>query len=818
MICVFVLQFVSLCHASFQTLQDIQQYAQHMPEYPKSDNTNWLQPDFTTFYTEHFSTSLLDRIGLFLGVKKKPMWQASDFQALLLDLIGYREQNGFSGRHIMHITPKPGDRFVIWGDLQGAFHSLTRDLVELERRGILNNNLEIVHPQFSFIFNGNVINRSPYILETLTVVMQLMKNNPDRVFYIRGKGEDRETWYTLGTKEELKAKIESRTSKTIPLDAEIKRFFNTLPLALYLIAGQTEETVKVVRISNYAASTNEIDEGKVSDFFELMHDKRPTVHKIFDRKKSTKKVEIVATIKGEDRSWSYTKTTGLTHLGFESGGIAWSLLSAPTSAYRKVYDFFWDAFSILKVEEQLADWTLTLYNQDVRDKLGFNKSAEFNVVTGFEVAEKKEEEQHLDQVAMLQNKLRDLETELQRFKVSCPVQKTITVTKSITPSSDQEELEPVIAGKHAESMSVRPRRIILGSTGDEKKGLKGFTYAIHEGSRMAFNEINKQGGFRGRKIELVNFDDSYDPNMARKNILRFLNDIGVDLIFNPIGSQNIIQYIDLIKDGKILVLFPQTGTLAIRDSELKYVINFHASYYQEAEVLTRYAVEKTSLRRFAILYQNDSYGIPPRDGALKELQRQGIPEDQVLQIGYNRDDVNIIRQAEDLQKFAPEGIFFFCTPVWAKSLIRHLNAGYFVGKQCFAISQLSTNDFIDFMEKDNGLSFIFTAQTPSPQDSTLPIVKEFRDLAQTYGLEIDVSSLEGYIDAQLFLLLLNKIPEDDPITKEAIIAAAHSIKSEDFKGLQLHYNSQTNAINDTVWLSTQKDENWASVDPAAEGL
>jgi len=807
---------LSVHGVGFQTLQDMQHYASRMPEYPDIDNTNWLQPDFSSFYSK-YTTSWLDSILTFLKFKERPIWSARYFKKVLLELIERREKDGYTGRHIIHITPKPGDRFIIWGDIQGAFHSLVRDLIELERRGIINNNLEIVQPYFSFIFNGNVVDRSPYILETLTVVIQLMKKNPYHVFYIRGMDEDKENWYDFGTKVELQAKAGAVSSEDPPLNTEMKRFFNTLPLALYLIADRKKDSIEVVRITNLVGETDEVDENQVGGFFETLDASRPVIYKLFDRKPTTKKIEIVGVIKGEDRTHHYTQTKGLVRLNFQEGGIAWSLLSSPTSTYRNLYNFFWDAFSLLRVKEYLDDWTISLYSQDVRDLLGFAKAEKFSFRTGFQYKKEQTTEFHQDKVDVLQQKLKGLEKDLEKYSTRCPVIQEDQKKKNGTPESVSIDKVPIQEDKKAD-VSIRPERIVLGFTGDLEKGIKGYTYSMIAGSKLFFDAVlNDEGGVRGKEVDLVTLNDNYEPDLARQNILRFMNEVGVDIIFNPLGSPTIMQYVDLIKEEKVAVLFPHAGTLAIRDQQIPYVVNFQVSYFKEGQVLAKHAVEKTAARRFVMIYQNDSYGIPPRDGAIKELKKQGIADENILQVPHNRNDANLASQANNLKNFGPDVIFFFTTPAWAKSLIRHLGAGYFAGKKCFAMSSLSAKEFRDFM-RYKGLDMIFTAHTPSPEYSTIQLVKEFRQRAKKSNVYIDVPSLEGYIAAELFYYLISRIPKDQPITKKTIINAARTVKDQEYKGLKLDYNEQINGLNSMIWLCTREDSDWQAIDTVVEDL
>jgi len=334
---------------------------------------------------------------------------------------------------------------------------------------------------------------------------------------------------------------------------------------------------------------------------------------------------------------------------------------------------------------------------------------------------------------------------------------------------------------------------------------------------LVFDKVNNDGGFRDKRFELISLNDDYEPSVARKNVKRLLEEVGTDIIFTPVGSATTLSYIDLIQEGKVLVLFPRSGAPELRAPDMPYIINFQVSSFKEGQILARYAVEKKHCRQFGILYQNDAYGIPPRDGVLKELKRLGIAEEGILQLPYDRNNVNLAEQAKQLQKKGPEAIFFLSTPAFAKSLVSYLGAGFFANKKNFAISPVSTKEFTSFMRRE-GLFVIFTSQTPSPDHSELPIVKQFREQAKEQGVELDVPPLEGYIAAELFMYLLNRIPQNQIVTKEAIINAATSVSNQDYKGLMLNYNPETNSLNSTVWLHARDGDDWKAIDVNKENL
>jgi hypothetical protein len=170
----------------FQTIDSTKKYADTTEEFPAIDNNDWLKPDFSSFYNKtipgSYSKILRKAFPFFFNSK----FDANEFKSLLFAVTKQHENFGYNDNFILKIPAPANSNFIIFGSLQGAFHSLIRDLEKLKEMGIINNNFEITQPNHFVIFDGDVINRSAYSLETLSIILQLMQKNPNRAFYIRG--------------------------------------------------------------------------------------------------------------------------------------------------------------------------------------------------------------------------------------------------------------------------------------------------------------------------------------------------------------------------------------------------------------------------------------------------------------------------------------------------------------------------------------------------------------------------------------------------------------------------------------------------------
>ena len=343
------------------------------------------------------------------------MWSADEFKKLLTQVTNERELNGFIDQFIQKIIPIKADNFIILGNLKGAFHSLVRDLDEFINRKYLDHYLTIINPNIYIVFNGNVVDGSAYILETLTILLVLMRKNPEHVIYLRGPLENKEHWINGCLPRELAIKAAHESKEPIPLFSVLNRFFNTLPLALYLLDNTEQKTKDIIRIAPWPKDFSELNEGNFSDF---LTDKQLGLSTFRLQEKPNKKnnVSLKALILNELLDIGYEKTTGLQVAGKEKGLTAWTLLSSPIGPHRNLYDFYYDAYAVLSTKDSIKSWTIKLCNRDVRDTLGFTCGQAFNVITGFEEKEERKPINKCVEEANLKKQLEELKAELSQLK------------------------------------------------------------------------------------------------------------------------------------------------------------------------------------------------------------------------------------------------------------------------------------------------------------------------------------------------------------------------------------------------------------------
>jgi len=376
----------------FTTLDSVTAYAKKINENTPYVGDNTIKPDFSPYYKSvepNWRKSLKEKLvwlGSFIKISKTPAWSPSYFKTQIEELAKKRHEKNFKGNCVCKITPTPATKIVLFGNIQGAFHSLTRDLAKLKELNIIDNNLKITNPDFFIVFIGDLVGRSAFSMPTLSLVMHLLNINPDNAVCLRGHQESDNYWQEHSLKAELQALAAYLDSKTVPLADQVNAFFDTLPRAFYA-PMTSEKTPPLLRISglNRAKSTF-INEASFANFL-YDQTKGLTILALPEKTETAKddQPNIAVIFEGEKKRETFQPTEGVRMLSPDMGAVAWTTLSCPTLIYQKALKVFHDAFVIITPADKTDKWTLTLYSHDVRTKDPFKATA-FNLLSGVEEA------------------------------------------------------------------------------------------------------------------------------------------------------------------------------------------------------------------------------------------------------------------------------------------------------------------------------------------------------------------------------------------------------------------------------------------------
>jgi len=340
-------------------------------------------------------------------------------------------------------------------------------------------------------------------------------------------------------------------------------------------------------------------------------------------------------------------------------------------------------------------------------------------------------------------------------------------------------------------------RIVFGQSAAFKGPAAALGLGMRQGILAAFEETNAAGGVNGRKLELVSYNDGYEPNKAIDNTKRLLQVDQIFALIGEVGTPTSKAAQPIATEAKVPFIGPFTGAEFLRSPYKRTVINVRASYYQETEAMVERLVQDLGVSRIAILYQDDSYGRAGLAGVRLALDKRGM--DLVAEGTYKRNTTAVKRAVLSIRKGNPEAVIMIGAYKPCAEFIRlarkvglkskFLNVS-FVGSKALA-KELG----------GAGEGVIVTQVVPFPEDTSNPLVAKYQKALKDWssGGDPGFVSLEGYLVGRLTVKVLEALGET--ITRDGFLDKVGEIGTFDLDGISLTYGPEDNQGMDRVFLT-----------------
>jgi len=344
---------------------------------------------------------------------------------------------------------------------------------------------------------------------------------------------------------------------------------------------------------------------------------------------------------------------------------------------------------------------------------------------------------------------------------------------------------------------VSDDRIVFGQSAVLEGPAGALGSGMEDGILAAFHEANDAGGVNGRRLELVTYDDGYEPERAIENVTHLIQDDQVFAIIGEVGTPTSGAVQPLAAQAGVPFLAPFTGASFLRDASLGNVINVRASYDQEAEAWIEHLVSDLGLTRIAILYQDDSFGRAGLEGVQRALDRRGL--ELVAEGTYMRNTTAVKRAVLAIRKADPDAVVIVGAYQPAAEFIR-ISRSLGLDPVFVNISFVGSKALADELGPD-GAGVVVTQVVPSPDDTSLPIVADYRRALAAFdpGLEPGFVSLEGYIAGRLVIAALQAMGPD--VTRDGLLSTFQTVGRFDLGGLVLEFGPGDNQGMDQVYLT-----------------
>ncbi|MBI3594808.1 MAG: ABC transporter substrate-binding protein [Nitrospirae bacterium] len=341
---------------------------------------------------------------------------------------------------------------------------------------------------------------------------------------------------------------------------------------------------------------------------------------------------------------------------------------------------------------------------------------------------------------------------------------------------------------------VTDKEILIGMSNALNGPAMALGSGIKTGSSIYFNKVNLAGGIRGRRIKLVSYDDGYEPEKAVVNTKKLIEEDKVFALFGFVGTPTSSAVMPIFSKAGVPYIAPFTGAEILRNPVNKFLFNVRASYFDETETMVEHLTKDLGIKKIGVFVQADSFGDAGRAGVMRALKRR----DLVLTGDgkYTRNTIEIGEGLEALKKANPEAVIMVGTYKPCAEFIKKAKSQGFRPK-FLNISFVGTYALIQELGSD-GDGVIVTQVVPNPIDSTLPVVKQYKEDMNVAGRgSLDFTSLEGYIDA---VVLTEAIKKSESLTRSSFLSTLEGL-NVNIGGLQVSFSPSNHQALKEVFLT-----------------
>jgi ABC-type branched-subunit amino acid transport system substrate-binding protein len=341
---------------------------------------------------------------------------------------------------------------------------------------------------------------------------------------------------------------------------------------------------------------------------------------------------------------------------------------------------------------------------------------------------------------------------------------------------------------------VTPNAVVLGQSAAFTGAAAQLGVQMRDGAKLWFDHVNAQGGVHGREIVLKTRDDKYEANLAAENTRKLIQEDRVFALFAYVGTPTSQASLPIFTEAKVPFVAPFTGAELLRTPFNRYVFNVRASYYDETEAIVDH-LYRTGSRKIAVFHQADSYGQAGLDGTTRALAKRSLKVHSVGTVQRNSNDV--ADAVKTLHGSQPDAVVMITAYGSTAEFVRQMKKAGSLAS-FFTVSFVGSKALADALG-DEGHGVMISQVVPFPWSPLTPIVREYLDLARRAKVDVNFSTLEGFIAAKVMTEGLKRAGKE--LTRERFVTAMESINGLDLGGFGVSFSTANHSASKYVDLA-----------------
>jgi len=315
---------------------------------------------------------------------------------------------------------------------------------------------------------------------------------------------------------------------------------------------------------------------------------------------------------------------------------------------------------------------------------------------------------------------------------------------------------------------------------------KDFGVDYRAGIKLHFDRVNKSGGVNGRKIELVTYDDAYDPAKTAINTAKLIDEDKVFALTGFVATGNLAAAMPLAEKAGVPMFAPLVGTTSFRTKVNRLLFHVRAGYDLELRKIISH-LSTIGISSIAVVFQDSPFGKSNLATCEQLAAEHKVQVVKTLPLAITAEDAKQV--AAGLAEAKPGAVVMIMAGRMVEIFIRDYRANG-VGAPLYTLSVGITDAAGSAKRLDGKLAGLVTASiVPPPQAQRVPIVGDYQRDRAEFGEKIDsYTALEGYIVGRVMAEGLRRAGKT--LTRDSFIAGLESIGSTRFGDFPIDYSAK----------------------------
>jgi branched-chain amino acid transport system substrate-binding protein len=297
--------------------------------------------------------------------------------------------------------------------------------------------------------------------------------------------------------------------------------------------------------------------------------------------------------------------------------------------------------------------------------------------------------------------------------------------------------------------------------------------SVRKGFEAYIKYVNDNGGVHGRKINVVKVvDEQFDAGKGLAASKELIESDKVFAMAPVLGTPGVLASMDFWVEQNVPVVYPMTGVEQTAHPAKKNVFAVQPNNYDEAKILSQYAIKDLGKKKVAVLYQNSDMGKQGLKGVQEQVKLSG--GELVFEASHEAKAVDFATPVLNAKAKGAEAVIIYTTLAETAGILKEMAKQ---GLTAVPLTSYVNADPVNLpkLAGEAAVGLVTGGWVPVADPNNADI-KKFNEVYAKYnnGEVPNAYSTSGFIAGELLVKGLQDAGKD--LTRENFVAALEALK------------------------------------------